>query len=67
VATTSAADRRSQRFCVALENANDGEAVRVRVTGLVRARVYNSGNVAILVGGELWRVISGRPGSLAVM
>jgi len=49
----SANDRRTGRYCVALESKNDGELCRVRVRGLVRAFVYNSANANIVVGTEL--------------
>lgn len=47
-------DARAGHFCIALENIFDGFKGRVKVKGMVNAKVYNSANAAIAIGNELF-------------
>lgn len=50
---STAADFRAGRFCIALQNVNDTEQGRVKIRGLVQAKVADSGNSSINFGKEM--------------
>lgn len=58
IAAVSSTDRRTGRFCVALESANDLEDCRVLVRGIERVYVIDSANT-VSIGEELIAAASG--------